>query len=106
MPASEKCADSARWRIEIVKDPHTREPDKAKAAAIAKTANENGLLLTTGINGNIIRFLTPLVVTDEQLKEAFPLSKQLCEFNYWNAAGCVCYHESVRYINKHSMALL
>ncbi len=52
--------------IEIVKDPDTREPDKAKAAAIAKTANENGLPpLTAGINGNIIRFLTPLVVTDE-----------------------------------------
>ncbi|PAD04033.1 4-aminobutyrate--2-oxoglutarate transaminase [Bacillus velezensis] len=60
--------------IEIVKDLHTREPDKAKAAAIAKTANENGLLLlTAGINGNIIRFLTPLVVTDEQLKEGLSI---------------------------------
>ncbi|MEC1394212.1 4-aminobutyrate--2-oxoglutarate transaminase [Bacillus velezensis] len=60
--------------IEIVKDPDTREPDKAKAATIAKTANENGLLLlTAGINGNIIRFLTPLVVTDEQLKEGLSI---------------------------------
>ncbi|QHQ57651.1 4-aminobutyrate--2-oxoglutarate transaminase [Bacillus velezensis] len=60
--------------IEIVKDPDTREPDKAKAVAIAKTANENGLLLlTAGINGNIIRFLTPLVVTDEQLKEGLSI---------------------------------
>ena len=60
--------------IEIVKDPDTREPDKAKAAAIAKTANENGLLLLkAGINGNIIRFLTPLVVTDEQLKEGLSI---------------------------------
>ncbi len=60
--------------IEIVKDPDTREPDKAKAAAIAKTANENGLLpLTAGINGNIIRFLTPLVVTDERLKEGLSI---------------------------------
>lgn len=43
--------------IEIVKDPDTREPDKAKAAAIAVYANQNGLLLlTAGINGNIIRF--------------------------------------------------
>ncbi|PJN86248.1 4-aminobutyrate--2-oxoglutarate transaminase, partial [Bacillus velezensis] len=39
-----------------------------------KTANENGLLLlTAGINGNIIRFLTPLVVTDEQLKEGLSI---------------------------------
>ncbi|OWP59881.1 4-aminobutyrate--2-oxoglutarate transaminase [Bacillus velezensis] len=60
--------------IEIVKDPDTCEPDKAKAAAIAKTANENGLLLlTAGINGNIIRFLTPLVLTDEQLKEGLSI---------------------------------
>ncbi|WP_438421199.1 4-aminobutyrate--2-oxoglutarate transaminase [Bacillus siamensis] len=60
--------------IEIIKDEDTREPDKAKAAAIAKTANENGLLLlTAGINGNIIRFLTPLVVTDEQLKEGLSI---------------------------------
>lgn len=60
--------------IEIVKDQDTREPDKAKAAAVAKTANENGLLLlTAGINGNIIRFLTPLVVTDEQLKEGLSI---------------------------------
>ncbi|MBT2573221.1 4-aminobutyrate--2-oxoglutarate transaminase [Bacillus sp. ISL-51] len=60
--------------IEIVKDQVTREPDKAKAAAIAKTANENGLLLlTAGINGNIIRFLTPLVMTDEQLAEGLEI---------------------------------
>lgn len=60
--------------IEIVKDQVTREPDKAKAAAIAKTANENGLLLlTAGINGNIIRFLTPLVMTDEQLAEGLAI---------------------------------
>ncbi|WP_406621345.1 4-aminobutyrate--2-oxoglutarate transaminase [Bacillus atrophaeus] len=60
--------------IEIVKDPETREPDKAKAAAIAAYANDNGLLLlTAGINGNIIRFLTPLVITDEQLKEGLDI---------------------------------
>ncbi|WP_061572366.1 4-aminobutyrate--2-oxoglutarate transaminase [Bacillus atrophaeus] len=60
--------------IEIVKDPETREPDKAKAAAIAAYANENGLLLlTAGINGNIIRFLTPLVITDEQLREGLDI---------------------------------
>ncbi|MCY8922325.1 4-aminobutyrate--2-oxoglutarate transaminase [Bacillus atrophaeus] len=60
--------------VEIVKDPETREPDKAKTAAIAAYANDNGLLLlTAGINGNIIRFLTPLVITDEQLKEGLDI---------------------------------
>lgn len=56
--------------IEIVEDQTTRTPDKKRAAAIAAYANEHGLLLlTAGINGNIIRFLTPLVITDELLHE-------------------------------------
>lgn len=60
--------------IEIVKDPDTREPDKAKAAAIASYANQNGLLLlTAGINGNIIRFLTPLVISDSLLNEGLSI---------------------------------
>ncbi len=60
--------------IEIVKDPDTREPDKTKAAAIAAYANQNGLLLlTAGINGNIIRFLTPLVISDSLLNEGLSI---------------------------------
>lgn len=56
--------------IEIVEDQTTRTPDKKTAAAIASYGNEHGLLLlTAGINGNIIRFLTPLVITDELLQE-------------------------------------
>ncbi len=63
--------------IEIVKDQDTREPDKAAAAAIAKYANEHGLLLlTAGINGNIIRFLTPLVITDELLHEGLDIIEE------------------------------
>ncbi len=66
--------------IEIVKDQDTREPDKAAAAAIAKYANEHGLLLlTAGINGNIIRFLTPLVITDELLHEGLGIIEEALE---------------------------
>lgn len=58
--------------IEIVKDLDTREPDKAKAAGIAAYANQNGLLLlTAGIN--MIRFLTPLVISDSLLNEGLSI---------------------------------
>ncbi|PSL42946.1 4-aminobutyrate aminotransferase/(S)-3-amino-2-methylpropionate transaminase [Salsuginibacillus halophilus] len=56
--------------IEIVEDRKTKTPDKMKAAAIAKAANASGvLLLTAGLYGNVVRFLPPLVMTDEQLEE-------------------------------------
>ncbi|MFJ7828399.1 4-aminobutyrate--2-oxoglutarate transaminase [Psychrobacillus sp. NPDC096623] len=53
---------------EIVEDHITKHPNKNKTAEIAKYANENGLLLlTAGLKSNVIRFLAPLVITDEEL---------------------------------------
>ncbi|RIP37074.1 4-aminobutyrate--2-oxoglutarate transaminase [Staphylococcus gallinarum] len=53
--------------VEIV-DPATGEPDKALTGKIVQTANTNGLLLlSAGIKGNVIRFLAPLVITDDEL---------------------------------------
>lgn len=53
---------------EIVEDRITKHPNKNKTAEIAKYANENGLLLlTAGLKSNVIRFLAPLVITDEEL---------------------------------------
>ncbi|ARA84428.1 4-aminobutyrate--2-oxoglutarate transaminase [Bacillus paralicheniformis] len=66
--------------IEIVRDEKTQEPDKAAAAKIAKYANEHGLLLlTAGINGNIIRFLSPLVITDQLLEEGLDIIEEALE---------------------------
>jgi len=66
--------------LEIVRDEKTREPDKAAAAKIAKYANEHGLLLlTAGINGNIIRFLSPLVITDQLLEEGLGIIEEALE---------------------------
>lgn len=59
---------------EIVKDPETRTPDKDKTSAITNYANENGLLLlSAGINSNVIRFLAPLTITDEELKKGLDI---------------------------------
>ncbi len=59
---------------EIVKDPETRTPDKDKTSAITNYANENGLLLlSAGINSNVIRFLAPLTITDEELNKGLEI---------------------------------
>ncbi|MBO2535226.1 4-aminobutyrate--2-oxoglutarate transaminase [Rummeliibacillus suwonensis] len=60
--------------MEIVKDPTTREADKYRVTDITSYANQHGLLLlTAGIKGNVIRFLPPLVITDEELAKGFAI---------------------------------
>ena len=55
-------------------DPQTGKPDKALTANIVKVANEQGLLLlSAGIKGNVIRFLTPLVITEAELTKGFDI---------------------------------
>lgn len=59
---------------EIVEDRKTKLPNKTKTAEIAKYANENGLLLlTAGLKSNVIRFLAPLVITDEELEKGLAI---------------------------------
>lgn len=60
--------------VEIVDDQSSKTPNKVKTAGITKFANENGLLLlSAGIKGNVIRFLTPLVITDEELEKGLSI---------------------------------
>ena len=55
--------------IEIVKDPVTKEPDAALTSAIIQNAMNKGLMLeAAGTFNNVIRILSPLVVTDEQIE--------------------------------------
>ena len=55
--------------IEFVKDPETKEPDAALTADIIQTCAKNGLLVEgAGTYNNVIRFLAPLVITEEQLE--------------------------------------
>lgn len=65
--------------VELVGD--NKYPDKKTAAAIAKYSNDNGLLLlTAGIKGNVIRFLTPLVITNEELEKGLAILDNAFEF--------------------------
>ncbi|MGP4070152.1 4-aminobutyrate--2-oxoglutarate transaminase [Halobacillus sp. B29] len=55
-------------------------PDKAKTGAITSYANNNGLLLlSAGVKGNVVRFLTPLVITDEELNQGMRILEQAFE---------------------------
>lgn len=64
--------------VEIV-DVETGKPDKAKTAEIVKQANKQGLLLlSAGLKGNVIRFLTPLVITDDELNKGLEILEDVC----------------------------
>jgi 4-aminobutyrate aminotransferase/(S)-3-amino-2-methylpropionate transaminase len=54
--------------IEFVKDPETKEPDAEFTSNVIQTCASKGLLVEgAGTYNNVIRFLAPLVITDEQL---------------------------------------
>lgn len=55
--------------IEFVKDPLTKEPATLETKAIVKECNQLGMvILDAGVRGNVLRFLMPLNITDEQLE--------------------------------------
>lgn len=57
--------------VELVKDRRTKEPAKGEVGKILELAAERGVLaLSAGVWGNCVRFLAPLVITDEQIDEA------------------------------------
>jgi 4-aminobutyrate aminotransferase / (S)-3-amino-2-methylpropionate transaminase / 5-aminovalerate transaminase len=67
----------AMLAIELVLDRQTKEPDADRATAVVEEAAQNGLLLIkSGVYGNCIRVLTPLVVTDAELDEALGVWEQ------------------------------
>jgi 4-aminobutyrate aminotransferase/(S)-3-amino-2-methylpropionate transaminase len=60
--------------VELVKDPQTKEPFKdAVAIAIEECFKRGLLIMGAGIFGNVIRFLPPVVITDEQLDKGLDI---------------------------------
>ncbi|MFD1361746.1 4-aminobutyrate--2-oxoglutarate transaminase [Lentibacillus salinarum] len=63
--------------VEIVEDRESKVPNKQKTSEIVSNANQTGLLLlSAGINSNIIRFLPPLVMTDDELEKGLAKLEQ------------------------------
>jgi 4-aminobutyrate aminotransferase/(S)-3-amino-2-methylpropionate transaminase len=65
--------------IEFVKDRRTKEPAKEFTVDLVKRCVENGVILIyAGTHSNCLRYLVPLVITDEQLDEGLDvIEKQL-----------------------------
>ena len=60
--------------MELIKDPESRTPDKERAARVTAHALQSGLLLlTAGQQGNVIRTLMPLPITDDELEEGLSI---------------------------------
>jgi 4-aminobutyrate aminotransferase/(S)-3-amino-2-methylpropionate transaminase len=57
--------------IELVTDRKTKTPDPDRAQRVIDNARQRGLLvIKCGVHRNVIRFLAPLVVSDENLDKA------------------------------------
>jgi 4-aminobutyrate aminotransferase/(S)-3-amino-2-methylpropionate transaminase len=68
----------AMCAIEFIKDASTNNPNKEIVQEIVQSAHQNGLIImSAGLYGNIIRLLTPLVVTDEQLTEGLEVLEKV-----------------------------
>lgn len=75
----------AMCAMEIVKDRHSKTPDKESVGKIVKAAGERGLmLLSAGLYGNVIRLLMPLTITDKQLEEGLQILGESFEAVYLN----------------------
>ncbi len=60
--------------IEFVKNGDPRQPDAETCAKIVKGCSENGLIiLSAGTHKNIIRILSPLVITNEELDKGMTI---------------------------------
>ena len=65
--------------MELVK-PGTNEPNPALAGAIAKACHAQGVVvLTAGTYGNVLRFLPPLVIGQELLREGLDVLEQVLD---------------------------
>lgn len=66
--------------VEIVNDDKENSPNKELTGQIAKYANDNGLiLLSAGIYGNVLRFLAPLVISDDELEKGLSILAESLE---------------------------
>jgi len=60
--------------IELVKDRKTKTPDPDRTQRVIDQARQRGLLvIKCGVHRNVIRFLAPLVVSDENLDKALAI---------------------------------
>ncbi len=63
--------------LEIVKDQQTKKPDPELTSRITRKAWKGGaIILQAGVDGNVLRFPMPLVMTDEQLQKGLDILEE------------------------------
>ena len=63
--------------LELVRDRQTKEPAADEAKKLVKLCFDKGLvILSCGSLGNVVRFLMPLVITDEQLERGLAILEE------------------------------
>ena len=66
--------------MEFVKDKKTKEPDPQFVKDLVQECVQHGLMIeSAGVYGNVIRFLAPLVITDEQLEAGLDILENAVE---------------------------
>ncbi|OAA82909.1 4-aminobutyrate--2-oxoglutarate transaminase [Clostridium ljungdahlii] len=67
--------------IEFVKNKEKKDPNPEIVSAVIQEAVQNGLMIeNSGVYGNVIRFLAPLVITDKQLEAGLDIfEKAICK---------------------------
>lgn len=71
--------------VEIVNGKNDQTPNKAAVNQIVAEANKRGLLLlSAGLYSNVIRFLMPLVITNEQLEEGLDIVGEAFKATFTN----------------------
>lgn len=71
--------------VELVKDRQTKEPARELTKQLVAECFKRGLIVVSaGIYSNVLRFLTPLVITDDELNQAMAILEEafqaVCEF--------------------------
>ncbi len=63
--------------IELVKDRETKMPDVEETSAVQKYCTDHGVvILTCGTFNNVIRFLPPLVITDQEMNKGLSVIEE------------------------------
>jgi len=69
-----RCDRGAMMAVELVHDGDVNKPAADLTKTVVGAAYENGLvLLSCGVNGNVIRFLPALTISDELIDEGFDI---------------------------------
>ncbi|MDD4372255.1 MAG: 4-aminobutyrate--2-oxoglutarate transaminase [Anaerostipes sp.] len=64
--------------LEFVKDQESKEPNPEFSGAVISECAKRGLLIEgAGTYGNVVRFLAPLVITDEQLERGLEIYEEV-----------------------------